>query len=416
MIDSQPVPWSVRAVCADHHHEHDGEQDPGRDQHLLVGQLALEREREDGDAERQREPEARALEHRDRAGAQLERLQEEDGLEALAVDAGQAEHREPEHLGGEEAGLLVGHQLAPAAVEAPDPLAPVHAVEEPVHDQQQHRDRDQPDDRLELLAVLLERAQQRLGEDPGEHRDEEAEPGADQHRPAHPAPHAHERGRDGGEDEHRLEPLAEHDDRRVGDDGRLVGGVPERRGGVGELLVEHQPRLVDLAPRRAIGDQLGEALLVDRAEPDQALDVGREPWLERLEPPLGPELEERVGLEPRLLGLLVLLGADGRLEPVERQRDQVVVGFVVRLLPLLRHRRREVVLDPLRQRVDVLGRAHALGLLGRLADDPAELGDPVLDRLRARRVALGELATAGRRARRRRRCGTRPPPGSRSRA
>ena len=171
----------------------------------------------------------------------------------------------------------------------------------------------------------------------------------------------------------------------------LLAESPERRGGVGELLVEHEPRLVDLAPRRAIGDQLGEALLVDRAEPDQALDVGREPGLERLEPPLGPELEERVGLEPRLLGLLVLLGADGRLEPVERQRDQVVVGLVVRLLPLLRHRRREVVLDPLRQRVDVLGRAHALGLLGRLADDPAELGDPVLDRLRARRVALGEL-------------------------
>ena len=55
-----------------------------------------------------------------------------------------------------------------------------------------------------------------------------------------------------------------------------------------------------------------------------------------LQPALGAELEERVGLEPRLLGLPVLAGADRGLHAVERQRDQVVVGLVVRLLPGLR--------------------------------------------------------------------------------
>ena len=114
---------------------------------------------------------------------------------------------------------------------------------------------------------------------------------------------------------------------------------------------------------------VGEARLADRAEPDQALDVGRQPGVERLQPPLGAELEERVRLEPRLLGLPVLLGADRGLQPVERERDQVVVGLVVRLLPRLGHRRREVVLDPLGERLDVVGRAHALGALRRLADD-----------------------------------------------
>ena len=52
------------------------------------------------------------------------------------------------------------------------------------------------------------------------------------------------------------EPLAEDDDRRVGDDRGLVGGVAERGRRVAELLVEHQPRLADLAPRRALRDLL----------------------------------------------------------------------------------------------------------------------------------------------------------------
>ena len=129
----------------------------------------------------------------------------------------------------------------------------------------------------------------------------------------------------------------------------------------------------------------------DGAEPDRALDVEREPGVERLQPPLGPELEERVRLEPRLLGLAVLAGAGRRLHAVERERDQVVVGLVGALLPRLGHRRVQRVLDALGLGLDLVGGRHALALLGGDADQPAEPVDPVRGRLGARRVALGEL-------------------------
>ena len=74
------------------------------------------------------------------------------------------------------------------------------------------------------------------------------------------------------------------------------------------------------------------------AEPDQALDVEREALVERAQPALGAELEERVGLQARLLGLAVLAGAGGGLHAVEREPDQVVVGLVGLLGPGLRHR------------------------------------------------------------------------------
>ena len=74
------------------------------------------------------------------------------------------------------------------------------------------------------------------------------------------------------------------------------------------------------------------------AEPDQALDVEREAGVEGAQPPLRAELEERVRLQARLLGLAVLAGAGGGLHAIERQPDQVVVGLVGLLRPRLRHR------------------------------------------------------------------------------
>ena len=104
-VDAEPQPGPVRQLdvdrrdrhparalhrahgLADHHDEHEADEDAGDDQHLLVGQLALEVERDRADGERHRQAEAGALEHGRGAGAQLQRLQEEHGLEALAVDA-----------------------------------------------------------------------------------------------------------------------------------------------------------------------------------------------------------------------------------------------------------------------------------------------------------------------------------------
>ena len=68
---------------ADHHDEHEADEDAGDDQHLLVGQLALEVERDAADGERHRQAEAGALEHRRRAGARA------------AATAGTARSRSP---------------------------------------------------------------------------------------------------------------------------------------------------------------------------------------------------------------------------------------------------------------------------------------------------------------------------------
>ena len=106
---------------------------------------------------------------------------------------------------------------------------------------------------------------------------------------------------------------------------------------------------------------LARPVVARGAEPDQALDVGREAGVERLQAPLGAELEERVGLEPGLLGLAALAGADRGLHAVERERDQVEVGLVGRLLPLGRHESRELVLDRRAERLDlVVGRRRRL--------------------------------------------------------
>ena len=218
--------------------------------------------------------------------------------------------------------------------------------------------------------------------------------------PPQPRAQADHRRGDRGEDQHAFQPLAEDDDRAVGDDRRLVGGVAERRGGVAELLVQRDPRLADLAPRRALGDQLGEAVLPTGAEPDQALDVEREPLVEAAQPPLGAELEERVGLQPRLLGLAVLAGADRGLHAVERERDQVVVGLVGLLRPRLRHRGGERVLRLGRRSLRPArgGRRPSLLLVARTrrclpssssAAAPASVRAP---------VALGELVAQVRRS------------------
>ena len=140
---------------------------------------------------------------------------------------------------------------------------------------------------------------------------------------------ADHRGRDRGQDQHALEALAEDDDRRVGDDRGLVGGVAERRGGVGELAVEREPRLAD---RRAAAARLAICLARPSwpAAPNQirpSMSSAR-PWSKRAQAALGAELEERVGLQARLLGLAVLAGAGGGLHAVEREPDQVVVGLV----------------------------------------------------------------------------------------
>ena len=141
-----------------------------------------------------------------------------------------------------------------------------------------------------------------------------------------------------------------------------------------------------------VGDQLREAGLVDGAEPDQALDVEREAGVERLQPPLGPELEERVGLEARLLGL-ARTGRRRRRPPCGRASARSGRSRTRRSAPPTRPASppaapfSSVVGD----RLDLVGVGDVVGRAGRPVDERAELVEPRLRLGGARGVALGEL-------------------------
>jgi hypothetical protein len=73
-------------------------------------------------------------------------------------------------------------QSPAAAVEAADPFAPVDAVKEPVGDDQQHGDGQQPRDRLQAQAAVAQRLQQGLGQHIGDRRGQQPEQPTHQHR------------------------------------------------------------------------------------------------------------------------------------------------------------------------------------------------------------------------------------------
>ena len=125
----------------------------------------MQPEREHADRRRAREADRDALEHGRGPGLQLQALQEQHDLEALAVDAREAERDEP----GDDRAAALEH-LAALAVVAADPLRPVDVVDEPVHDHEQDRDRDEAGDRLQPRAERRRGVEQRLHEEPGRRR------------------------------------------------------------------------------------------------------------------------------------------------------------------------------------------------------------------------------------------------------
>ena len=125
-------------------------------------------------------PTSTPVQHGRDVGREHERLHEEDGLEALAVDAREAERRERGELGeGDAAGRQHGLLLAVQPGQVP---RPVGLVEEPVEDHEQHADRYQPDDRRELLAVAREAREDRLRDHPGGGARDERRADAEPHR------------------------------------------------------------------------------------------------------------------------------------------------------------------------------------------------------------------------------------------
>jgi hypothetical protein len=129
-------------------------------------------------------------------------------------------------------------QPPPALVELRDVPGPVDTVEEPVEDEEQHTDRHEPDDRLELLAVAGQLGEHRLGEDERDRARQQGDQRADQHRPAPTAGGAAQAGHHRGQDQHRLEPLAEDDHRGIRDYRGRARPLAERAGALLERLVE----------------------------------------------------------------------------------------------------------------------------------------------------------------------------------
>ena len=87
-----------------------------------------------------------------RAVAQAQVLEEQHDLEALPVDRCEAEQREPEERspGADRAGAA--DDRLPATIVVRDPARPVDAMKEPVHDDEQHGDREQSGRGLEVEA------------------------------------------------------------------------------------------------------------------------------------------------------------------------------------------------------------------------------------------------------------------------
>ena len=375
---------------AGHDDQHAEDHDARQLEHALVRQLALQRDRQHANGGDAKRPEESPLGHACRPGLQRERLEEQGRLEALAVDGAEAEHRQPDDLGRGDGqpGSLQDLLLAP--VQPGHVVAPVDPVEEPVEDEQHHRDGNERDDRLELLAVADERRQHRLGDD--EARDGRGQGGrrADQKRPSQAAPGADEPGRERGEDQDGLEALPEDDDGGVRHDGG-GGGRPRPDGclRVGEGGVEADARRDDLLDRGLAPDQLGEAGQPVCPVPEVPLRAGEEVGCEPAQPLLRPELEERVRLEPCLLRLAVFAGPHGADHTVERRRDHVEVGGAARVLPFLREDLlRDVERGPGLRLDRLLGRDGTT--LGRGGELHAEAADELVDAGRGSGITLGE--------------------------
>ena len=160
-------------------------------------------------------------------------LQEDHDLEALAVDRGEAEQREPEqHRGGPR---FAGEEPAAVAVVLGDPAGPVDPVEEPVHHEQEHDQRRQAGRRLHVELSAVEAADQPHDAEPGRDAREQRRAAAERNGPAIDAVCAEEARRDRREHENRLEALPEHEDRAVEHDGGVAeahprAGAPSGRG------------------------------------------------------------------------------------------------------------------------------------------------------------------------------------------
>ena len=125
-------------------------------------------------------------------------------------------------------------------------------MEEPVHDHEEDGDRDQAGDGLQLVGVVRELAEDRLGEEPGCDRGGKGNGRAGRDRAPQASLRAQHRCGHCREDQDGLEALAEDDHSAVRDD-HGVRRAGRRLGGVGRAL-----RGVDDAADQRGEDHRGE--------------------------------------------------------------------------------------------------------------------------------------------------------------
>ena len=163
----------------------------------------------------------KSLERHATARLRLQGLEEQHHLDALSVDAREAERHEPER-GGQP-----GHrqETASLAMVAADPSRPIHLVDEPIENQEQYDDREEARDRLEPRAQRRSEAQQRVDREPRRDRATARNQRSGHHGAPPRAVGAQEAGGDRGEDQDRLETFPEDDDCRVQDDRPVALGL-----------------------------------------------------------------------------------------------------------------------------------------------------------------------------------------------
>ena len=136
-----------------------------------------------------------------------------------------------------------------AAIVRPDPAAPINLVEEPVHDHEQHDDREQSGGGLQIQRgdVVGERAHDADCDHPGDKCRDEGERGSPGDRPPVGPRGADHAGGDRREDENAFEPFAEdeHADVEDGDGGLVlarIGSGEPRSVSPCQVIKEHAER------------------------------------------------------------------------------------------------------------------------------------------------------------------------------
>ena len=155
--------------------------------------------------------------------------------------------------------------------------------------------------------------------------------------------------------------------------------APTRASASASAWSSGETRLLELRERRLALDQLHEPVGVAVPVPEERLDLLERAGRDPAQALLGPELEDAVRLEPRLLGPAPVALRGGRLDAVERRGDHVEVRGLGGLVPPLGEDRPGEAEGVLRRRPDRLGRRHPVAARG---------GGEVVAERRERRLEL----------------------------